>query len=77
MRVLLVLAVVLIGVWLWRSNRETANGQRQRHRQSPPGTKALETVACDWCGVHVETGQAVAGHHGHYCCDDHRQRAEP
>jgi uncharacterized protein len=75
MKLLLVLAVVMFGIWLWRSNR-AANSQS---RQQEPQTMQvpLEMVACALCSVHVSTADAIQGIKGAYCCLDHRQRMEP
>ena len=74
MKLLLVIAVVLFGVWFWRSNR-AANPKPER--QKPQTGKApLETVGCALCSVHISTADAVPGKKGFYCCPEHRQRAE-
>lgn len=75
MKFLLVLAVVLIGFWLWRSGREA--------RKPPPGqpgadaARAIEMVRCDVCGVHCPKTDALAGKRGIYCTAQHRSQAEP
>ena len=75
MRLLLVLSLVLFGIWLWRSNRETKAGLKQEKPASaqPP----LDMVGCTLCSVHVAVTDAVQGRKGPDCCADHRQRAEP
>jgi uncharacterized protein len=75
MRLLLVLSLVLFGIWLWRSNRETKAGLKQEKPASaqPP----LDMVGCTLCSVHVAVTDAVQGRKGPYCCAEHRQRAEP
>lgn len=74
MRFFLILLVALLGVWLWRSNRE----EKSRLREQKPQAAAtpLQTVACSLCAVHVPTLEAVQGKKGSYCCLEHRQRAE-
>lgn len=73
MKFFLVLAVVLIGVWLWRSGR-----QDKVTRKKPPAPPAgpQEMVSCQLCGVHFPKADAVAGRNGLYCSVEHRQRAE-
>lgn len=73
MKFFLVLAVVLIGVWLWRSGR-----QDKVTRQKPPTPPAVpqEMVNCQMCGVHFPKADAVAGRKGLYCSVEHRQSAE-
>ena len=75
MRLLLVLAVVLFGIWLWRSNREAKAVLKQEKPQ--PAQPPLDMVSCTLCAVHVAVDDAVQGRKGPYCCADHRQRAEP
>jgi len=75
MKFLLVLAVVVIGVWLWRSGRQDSV---TRDTPKPPKNPAApqEMVSCQWCAVHVPRSDAIAGRLGLYCCSDHQQRAE-
>ena len=72
MKILLVLAAVLLGVWLWRSNRQKSNP-----KQRPAAPKTLDMVRCAQCAVHVPSMEAIEGKKGMYCCTEHRQRAEP
>ena len=74
MKLFLVIAVVLFGVWLWRSNR-TANPKPARQEPQRKETP-LETVGCALCSVHIPSADAVPGKKGFYCCPEHRQRAE-
>lgn len=74
MKLLLVLTVVVLGIWLWRSNRESSPKLKRRGSQA---TKTpVETVGCTLCSVHVPVSEAVQGEKGPYCCLEHRQRAE-
>jgi uncharacterized protein len=73
MKFFLVLGIVLLGVWLWRSSRKDP-------RVKPPAEaprSALEMVSCPWCGTHVPKSDALAGAGGFYCSLEHRQNAEP
>jgi len=75
MKLFLILAVVLFGIWLWRTNRET---DPKRHRaQTRPEPKALEMVSCTLCSMHVPAAEAVKGKNGVYCTTDHLHLAEP
>jgi uncharacterized protein len=75
MKLLLVLSVVLLGIWLWRSNREGKAGLKPKN---PPASRApLEMLGCSLCDVHVLASDAIQGKKGIYCCQEHRQRAEP
>lgn len=72
MKFFLVLAVVFIGVWLWRSGR-----QDKVTREKPPTPpEPQDMVSCRLCGVHFPKADAVAGRDGLYCSVEHRQRAE-
>ncbi len=75
MKLLLILALLLFGVWLWRSKR-TARPELKRQKSQTPQAP-LEMVSCPLCSVHVSREDAVQGGKGFYCSLDHRQRAEP
>jgi uncharacterized protein len=74
MKYLLVLAIVLVAVWIWRNNRRA-------EQQQPPSAKAplpapQDMVRCPVCSVHLPRTDALAGPDGRlYCCQEHRQRA--
>lgn len=75
MRLLLILALVLVGMWLWRSNRRA--GPPGLHAPEDQGThKPIEMVSCAHCAVHIPSAQAVQGTHGSYCCTEHLHSAE-
>jgi uncharacterized protein len=74
MKFLLVLVVVLAGVWLWRSNRQSDQKLKQPPKAAP---QPLEMVRCALCSVHVPAAEAVPGKKGIYCSADHLHRAEP
>lgn len=75
MKYLLVLAIVLIGLWLWRGNRRVP---------PPPSAKAgpqqpqlQDMVGCAVCELHVPRADASVGRTGTiYCSADHRRSAE-
>lgn len=75
MKFFLVLALLLVGVWLWRSNRAAKPALKARN--SPRRQAPLEMASCALCSVHIAVVDAVEGKKGLYCCLDHRQRAEP
>lgn len=79
MKLVLVFAVVLIGFFVWRSNR--ASAKRVPPPVRPPAKadagSAIEMVRCDVCGLHCPKVDAVAGKRGLYCTAQHRQQAEP
>lgn len=75
MRLILIAAVVLGIVWLWRSARQ---GQ---HKKDLPRSRATSTpqdmLSCTYCSVHIPSSDAIQGQKGVYCCADHLYRAEP
>jgi uncharacterized protein len=73
MKFLLVLAVVLLGAWLWRSGRQD-KVLRQKPPAAAPGPQ--EMVSCQLCAVHFPKADAITGREGLYCCTEHCQRAE-
>jgi uncharacterized protein len=76
MKIILILVVVLVGVWLWRTGRQ---GSVSRDSPKTPANPSdpQEMVSCQLCALHFPRSEAVTGRLGLYCCGDHRQRAEP
>jgi uncharacterized protein len=73
MKALLLLAVIFVGVWLWRSRQDGLN----RPAPPPPAPpKALDMVQCAQCGLHVAIGEAVQGNQGPYCSQAHLKQSE-
>ena len=74
MKYLLVLAVVLVAVWMWRNNRRLG---KDAHPQAPPPPGLpQDMVRCPVCSVHLPRVDALAGPDGNlYCCQEHRLRA--
>lgn len=75
MKVLLILVVLLLGLWLWRSNRQTKPNPGAA--PDPAAAKPLAMVRCSVCAVHIPAADAVPGKLGSYCSADHLHRAEP
>jgi uncharacterized protein len=82
MKIVMVLAVVLIGIWLFRSNRRAekradlhAKGDQKNQAQTPSGLP-MDMVRCQHCDLHLPQADSVAGKRGVYCSPEHRQRAE-
>ncbi|BCO29072.1 hypothetical protein MIZ03_3984 [Rhodoferax lithotrophicus] len=73
MKALLVLVVILAGVLWWRS-RQTPSPP-----QAPPKTpgEPLDMVRCTRCGMHIPGNEAIHGHHGSYCSQEHLRQSEP
>lgn len=76
MKFLLFLAIVLLGVWLWRSGRRSDTPSRPEV-STPPPAGPQDMVRCARCGVHLPHDEAVVGRIGLYCSNEHRQQAEP
>lgn len=79
MKYALVLGLVLVVVWLWRSTRKSAADDKKQTR-NPSKTaslgKATEIVACQVCQVHLPLNEALNGSQGFYCSAEHRQQAD-
>ena len=79
MKFLLVLLVVVVAFWIWRSNRAGERAERARTGGRPNAAGADTSIAmlrCDHCGVHFPQGDRIAGKRGVYCSAEHRQQAE-
>ena len=77
MKFLLVLIVVMVGVWVWRSNRaaERAEEDKSLRPRSKP-VVAIDMGRCDLCGMHCPDHDLVRGRGGAYCSAEHRDQAE-
>ena len=75
MKYLLILTVVLIAIFVWRSNREARKPPTSRPGEGG-AFKAIEMVRCDVCGVHCAKIDSLAGKRGVYCTAQHRSQAE-
>jgi uncharacterized protein len=81
MKYLVVLIVVFVGVWLWRSNRiadrkdKKENFEREAERQN---TQKI-IVSCAHCGLHLPQQEALAAPSADlrqqlwFCSAEHRQ----
>ena len=74
MKALLLVFVILLGVWLWRSSRPTLPrpGQPKTDKVAAP----LDMVSCSFCSVHLPAAEAIKGAKGVYCSADHLAQAE-
>lgn len=75
MKYLLVLAVLLIAWYLWRSARDREDDERRRPPPpAPPPALPLDMVRCPVCALHLPRPDAVAGASGRlYCSAEHRR----
>lgn len=82
MKFLLVFFVVLVGFWIWRSNRanerlDERRSERESDKQVHGSTEdAVDMVGCDLCGLHCPRTDLVVGRKGVYCSQQHRNQAE-
>ncbi|RYF39130.1 MAG: hypothetical protein EOO25_15675 [Comamonadaceae bacterium] len=77
MKYLLILLLVAVVLWLWRSKRPDAEPRRPTPRPGPrASTLPAEMVACDVCHVHLPRAEALTGPGGVYCSDAHRREAK-
>lgn len=74
MKALLMLAVLLAVVWVWR-NRGANAGANPRAQPKPRAPQDM--LACPQCGTHFPAAEAITGQKGSYCCAEHLRRAEP
>ena len=78
MKILLMLALVVVGVWVFRASRKSIR-QSARQTKSPaekPAAMALDMVRCAQCDTHLPKADAVVGKQALYCSAEHRQQAE-
>jgi uncharacterized protein len=74
MKYLLILALVVLAGWLWRTGRRDLPGPGGASPPPPPGPQ--EMVRCAHCGVHLPRADAVVGRLNLYCSAEHRDAAE-
>ncbi len=75
MKLWLLLLLALVGVFLWRFNRQA--DLKRRSPAAGSAKPAQDMIRCDLCALHVPLLDAVQGRSGHYCCAEHLRRAEP
>ena len=90
MKYLVIFALVIVVLWLWRAGRRpdsAANGRPPNPsgdnaspstvRRLDPNQPVTEIVACDVCHIHLPRTEALTGPGGFYCSAAHRQQASP
>jgi uncharacterized protein len=75
MKLALLIGVVLLGAWFWRSGRR-ASKEGSVKRKAPLAPQS-EMIRCLHCAVHLPSAEAQHGRLGPYCTTEHRQLAEP
>ena len=76
MKFALIIAVVLVGIWLFRSGRRQDSPPAKKAREPAGSTSPLDMVRCRHCDVHLPAADSVQGKLGLYCSPEHRQRSE-
>ena len=74
MKYLIVLVVLAVAFFVWRSSRKTDSGAQR----VPPRKReavAQDMVACAHCGVHLPKPDAVRGRRAVYCGSEHLKLA--
>lgn len=76
MKYLVLLAVVLLVVWLWRGSRTQERQEKDAGaRRRPAAPQQQEMIQCPVCSVHLPRSDALPGPDGQfYCCAEHRAR---
>lgn len=74
MKYLIVVAIVFLVAWRWRSARDSNTAGQQPKAQ--PQAQPTDMVACQQCGLHLPASEALQGRQGPYCSPAHRQAAE-
>ena len=75
MKYLLILGLVLVIFWVWRSARERRSANHDRAGKSAHEPVKTEIVECDLCHVHLPRSDALIGNGGTFCSDAHRVQA--
>lgn len=80
MKYLIVLVVVLVVFWLWRSGRDAlGTARRDAARDAAVASRKppaqLEMVRCQVCGVHLPEADAVRADAAYYCSVEHLNQA--
>lgn len=78
MKYLIIIFLVLVVFWLWRSTRPSQ--KNTAHPGHPRGESAkeketTEMVACGVCHVHLPRSEALIGRDSFYCSEAHRREA--
>ena len=81
MKYVLVLALIALVFWFWRSqrlsgkNRRASENSMKNAQNRNPSTPADEIAPCSICQVHLPRKDLLRGHNGLYCSEAHKQLA--
>lgn len=73
MKALLMLAVLLAGVWLWRHRGSNVAADASAQ---PKTLVPQDMLRCHQCGMHFPGTEAIIGQQGSYCCTEHLHLSE-
>lgn len=79
MKYLIVLAVLAVAFWIWRSNRvsdQNAHPPKVKPGKAADSQSAETMLQCAYCAVHLPASDAVAGKQGRYCSVEHLRQLE-
>lgn len=76
MKAILLIFVILLGVWLWRSNRPTRPRQGQGQPKADDKPRPVDMVSCAFCSIHLPAAEGIKGNTGVYCSAEHLARKE-
>jgi uncharacterized protein len=76
MKIVLILAVVILGIWLFRAGRRKDDDAKVETARSANVSVPQDMVRCRHCDVHLPKADSVQGRLGTYCSPEHRQHAE-
>jgi uncharacterized protein len=71
-RILVLVALIFVGLLLFRSL--VGGGARRRSSRSAKPPVSEKVLACRVCGLHVPESEGVMSADRFYCCEDHRLR---
>jgi len=79
MKFLILIAVVLFALWLWKSSRQRADREERVDEAKPPPQRKIgepeDMVRCPVCSLHLPRIDALPGPGGQmYCCAEHRSK---
>ena len=69
-RLLLLIAIVVVVYWLFRSYQKGDTPQRNN-------PAAEDMVRCAHCGVHLPNGESIVAEGLTFCCTEHRDAYHP
>lgn len=77
MKFLLVIAVLVVAYYVWRSGRRPGPGDAPPTGRRTAAPQPQDMVQCASCAVHLPRSDALVGRGGAvFCSDEHRQRHE-